>query len=88
MKYERLLQRRKTICYNISFYSKKALELDGNSSRSEAVNRSTTLEKAYKEFLKILKDMEAADEHDPEVLLEGNLKPKKNILKPSHFYRR
>lgn len=77
--------RRKTLIRSLIFYCTEANKLNENSSKTEALNRLVTMEKSYKEFIEINKQIETED-IDNEPYIDENIKIENDyIITLSHL---
>lgn len=66
-------EKRKTLAYNLNFYSNAAAQIDHNSSQNEIVNRIEVMRNTFKQFSDILIKLETETEYDVEPDREQNM---------------
>lgn len=66
-------EKRKTLAYNLKFYSTAANQLDHNSSQNEIANRIEVMRNTFKQFTEILTNLEAEVEYYVEPDIEQNM---------------
>lgn len=76
----KLVEKRTSHLFMIDFFSKKAMEMNDQSSQAEIVNRMKKLNEVYEAFQANLRQLEAKSEYEIENDLAANLKAEEQYI--------